>query len=167
MTRGPRPRLDEAAEGRLVRAYRAGVGTYALAERFGIHAHTVRAILKRHGVDAEDGRSRGPSDKEIADAIRAQYGRGDGSIQSVAGLVGASTVRVMEVKARLEAEGRLEGQDAEPEDFDGEVDAYTQAEAEALADLIAEETAYGDEWEQAELDAQYEWAHGWEEDWDG
>ncbi|MDH6217096.1 hypothetical protein [Streptomyces pseudovenezuelae] len=47
---GKAKRLKDAQVKELVGAYRTGVSTYQLAERFGIKRQTVSAILKRNGV---------------------------------------------------------------------------------------------------------------------
>lgn len=43
-------RLDEAQTADLVEAYRTGAGVKELAHRFGVHRHTVAAILQRSGI---------------------------------------------------------------------------------------------------------------------
>lgn len=62
--RAPRRPVSDAE---LVRAYRSGVGSYRIAERFGISAATVRSRLQRAGVRMRPARGtqRGPTVAEV------------------------------------------------------------------------------------------------------
>jgi tRNA (guanine37-N1)-methyltransferase len=65
----PKRRADRAtvSDAELVRAYRSGVGSYRIAERFGISPATVRARLQRAGVRMRPARGaqRGPTAAEV------------------------------------------------------------------------------------------------------
>jgi tRNA (guanine37-N1)-methyltransferase len=73
LTPEERARLPKTAPSRrvsdadLIRAYRSGVGSYRIAERFGISAATVRSRLRKAGVRMRPARgsARGPSVAEV------------------------------------------------------------------------------------------------------
>jgi tRNA (guanine37-N1)-methyltransferase len=60
------PRRAKVSDEDLVRAYRSGVGSYRIAERFGVSPATVRARLRAAGVRMRPARgTRGPSAAEV------------------------------------------------------------------------------------------------------